>query len=141
MFDASDATLGVYTISQRSIHFLLPDPFLLFVQHLLHGLLPPPTHTPSEWRQERSAVDTPVEVIDLHYFSAIGLARFVFLQLAVLSGLFRIHPLLRQRHCTDWPEYHWSEVCKHMRLEEVRSLDKVGANQYLLTFVGLILPR
>ncbi|CAM9376483.1 unnamed protein product [Ectocarpus sp. 12 AP-2014] len=46
-------------------------------------------------------------------------------ELAVLSGLFRIHPLLRQRHCTDWPEYHWSEVCKHMRLEEVRSLDKV----------------
>ncbi len=52
-------------------------------------------------------------------------ARMVRLQLAVLSGLFRIHPLLRQQHCSDWPEYNWAEICKRMRLEEVRSLDKV----------------
>lgn len=50
-----------------------------------------------------------------------------FLQLAVLSGLFRIHPFLRQRYCADWPEYQWAEICKRMRLEQVRSLDKVGA--------------
>ncbi|CAM9523505.1 unnamed protein product [Scytosiphon promiscuus] len=46
-------------------------------------------------------------------------------ELAVLSGILRIHPLLRQRHCSDWPEYHWAEICKRMQLEEVRSLDKV----------------
>lgn len=50
---------------------------------------------------------------------------FTVEQLAVLSGIFRIHPLLRQRHCSDWPEYHWAEICKRMQLEEVRSLDKV----------------
>lgn len=48
-------------------------------------------------------------------------------QLAVLSGLFRVHPNLRQRYCADWPEYQWAEICKRMRLEHVRSLDKVSA--------------
>eukprot|EP00752_Nemacystus_decipiens_P012745 g11286.t1 len=46
-------------------------------------------------------------------------------ELAVLSGLFRLHPHLRQRYCADWPEYQWAEICKRMRLEQVRSLDKV----------------
>lgn len=50
-------------------------------------------------------------------------------QLAVLSGLFRLHPVLRKRHCSDWPEYQWAEICKRMRLQEVRSMDKVGVEK------------
>ncbi|CAM9432269.1 unnamed protein product [Chrysoparadoxa australica] len=60
------------------------------------------------------------------------------LELLVLSALLSVRPAFKERHCSDWPAYQWSDLCRHMKLMEANSLDKIythdahGTKAYIL---------
>ncbi|CAN0099970.1 unnamed protein product, partial [Discosporangium mesarthrocarpum] len=59
-------------------------------------------------------------------------------EVATLSAIFRLKPSIRQHHCSDWPDYQWINLLRHMQFQEVESLDKVfvwgahGTKAYIL---------
>ncbi|KAG5189615.1 hypothetical protein JKP88DRAFT_300798 [Tribonema minus] len=62
---------------------------------------------------------------------------------AAVLAVLRMRPALRRKYAKGWPDYQWLDLCRHMQLEQVESMETIfaaesqGSKAYLV-LTGLV---